>query len=539
MARDRNQRKPNRADLAPTEWLQFLEAALASVPDGIIIVDATGRIVFVNEAGQRLLPPAFSSETPAEELVAAFKPRYPDGRPMPPGEMPLDRALRGETMIDFEFVASRPGDSDVYISAAVSPLRDERGGVIGAVATFHDITRRAVAEQERARLLEQLNTINQQLVATGLRAQELAEVAQRRADELETTIASIADAVFVSDRSGCIVDANEAALRLLGLTSKREALRPIADYVHRIALRHPDGRPIVKVEEMALSQALRGETVRDYEEVARDLRTGHDINLLASAAPIRDSKGAIVGAVVVLSDITRIKEADRLKDEFIAVAAHELKTPVAIMKGYAQALLRGKADIAQPQRRMLEAINRGSDRIDRIVKDLLDISRLHIGHLELHTTEIDLSTLVDEVVERMASTTTNHLICVIKGQSVIVQGDRDYIEQVLVNLLDNAIRYSPEGGDVNVQVYAHGDDAIVSVRDRGVGIPKGKQAGIFQPFFRAHTGTPYDYGGMGVGLYISREIVSLHGGQMWFESEEGKGSTFYFTLPLRGKRGDK
>ncbi|MCL5958116.1 MAG: cell wall metabolism sensor histidine kinase WalK [Chloroflexi bacterium] len=181
---------------------------------------------------------------------------------------------------------------------------------------------------------------------------------------------------------------------------------------------------------------------------------------------------------------------------------------------------------------MLEAISRGSDRIDGIVRDLLDISRLRLGPLELFPERIDLAAMVEEVVDRMALTTTKHRLRVERAEPAVIEGDRDRLEQVMAHLLENAIRYSPKGGDIDVEMVVRDGEAVVSVRDYGLGIPRDRQKHIFERFYRAHTGTPYDYGEMGVGLYISREIITQHGGRMWFESEEGKGSTFYFSVPL-------
>jgi signal transduction histidine kinase len=220
------------------------------------------------------------------------------------------------------------------------------------------------------------------------------------------------------------------------------------------------------------------------------------------------------------------------------VAAHELKTPVAIMKGYAQALLRTSEEVSPRRRKMLEAVDRGANRIDGIVNDLLDVSRLLAGVLDLSSQRIDLREMVEETVDRMALNAPKHRLQV-KAQPVVVEGDRDRLEQVLANLLDNALRYSPEGGDVVVEVTVKGREAVVSVKDEGVGIPEEKQGRIFERFYRAHTKTPYDYGGMGVGLYISREIVKRHGGRMWFESREGVGSTFAFSLLLEGSHGSR
>jgi signal transduction histidine kinase len=131
----------------------------------------------------------------------------------------------------------------------------------------------------------------------------------------------------------------------------------------------------------------------------------------------------------------------------------------------------------------------------------------------------------------MSPTVGNYRVRVESGAHVVVEGNPERLEGVILSLLDNAVRYSPQGGDIDVALVVREGEAVVSVRDRGVGIPKDKQAHIFERFYRAHTGTPYDYGGMGVGLYISSEVVRRHGGKMWFESEEGRGSTFYFSLP--------
>ncbi len=223
----------------------------------------------------------------------------------------------------------------------------------------------------------------------------------------------------------------------------------------------------------------------------------------------------------------------RVRDEFLAVAAHELKTPIAIMKGYAQ-LLRRRAEAFPPkERKLLAAIDMGADRMDRLVKDLLEVTQLQRRQLNFAMESIDLQALAQEAADAAAMTATRHEVRVLSSGPVFVMGDRGRLEQVLANLLTNAIKYWPDGGTVEVEVAARDGEAVVSVRDRGVGIPADRQGRIFEYFYRAHTGTKYDFGGMGVGLYISREMVSRNGGRMWFESREGEGSTFHFSLPLK------
>ncbi|TAK35053.1 MAG: PAS domain-containing protein [Chloroflexota bacterium] len=362
--------------------------------------------------------------------------------------------------------------------------------------------------------------------------ERLREDAQRRAAELQTILDNMVDSVFVCDAQGRLILVNEAGRRLLGTTSAEEVTPDLTDLLARIRLRHVDGTP-VDIEQTALLRALRGETIALEDEILYNPQTRRDIYVRSSAAPIRDEEGKTIGAVTVTRDITDLTELDRLKDQFMLVAAHELKTPVTGVKGYAQLLLQREHEGVSPfGLKALEAINRQSDRISRLVNELLDMTRLQTGRLELHLAQLDLSELADSTVAHTQLTTEKHRLLFQSPALVLVNGDRGRLEEVLNTLLENAIRYSPQGGQIETTVRVVDGEAVLSVQDHGVGIPEDKQDRIFERFYRAHTGTPYDYGGMGVGLFISKEIITRHGGRMWFESEEGKGSTFYFGLPV-------
>lgn len=364
------------------------------------------------------------------------------------------------------------------------------------------------------------------------RQEEFAREARNRAAELQSILDTMVEAVLVSNAQGEIVLVNQSGVRLFGLgAGDRPPLR-LEELPARFQMRDVDGRPL-DLERMALNRALRGETVLAVDEVIRPAGGRSDALIRVSAAPIGVDRGGASGAVLVARDITELRELERLKDQFLSVAAHELKTPVAVMKGFAQALLRKGDDLSDPRRRMVEAINRGADRIDTLILDLLDISRMAEGHLELTFERIDLHELIEAVVHPMALTAPKHRLRVMSAAPVVTLGDRHRIEQVLSNLLANAVKYSPGGGDVDVALQEHGEEAVISVEDHGIGIAPEKQERIFERFYRAHTGTPHDYGGMGVGLCISREIVTRHGGRMQFESRENQGSVFRFTLPLR------
>ncbi len=236
--------------------------------------------------------------------------------------------------------------------------------------------------------------------------------------------------------------------------------------------------------------------------------------------------------IAFVLDITERKTLEQRKDEFIGVASHELKTPLAVVKGYVQLLDRivqegqdkkAKAYLAKT----LTYINR----LNALIVDLLDVSKIQAGRLKMDRTEFDFNQMLEEAVEANQILGHNHLISISNDTNLKVVGDKNRIEQVLTNLISNAIKYSPSSNKVVIRVTRDHNFIIVGAQDFGIGIPKSKQARIFDRFYRVDEHTK-QFSGLGIGLYISAEIVERHGGRLWVESEEGQGSTFYFSLPI-------
>lgn len=393
----------------------------------------------------------------------------------------------------------------------------------------------AIARELReASLRRAKKKVDEDLEKTLEELRSVSTLARLRAAELQAVLDTMIESVFVCDSRGEIVLINRAGLKLLGW-SRADGLKfNLSELSALLRIRHMDGRAVAG-EEQPLSRVLRGENIVETNEIMFAPGINRDIYVRSSVAPIMDEWGKPAGGVQVCRDLTDLIEFNRLKDQFIRVAAHELKTPVTIIKGYAQALPRMVAGIPDSGRKMLDAINSGADRIDKSIRDLLDISQLHLGRMPLTAEKLDLPALVREAIEKEQRKTVKHKITLVESQPVLVVADKDRLIQALMALLGNAVKFSPAGGSVDVKISATDRDAVVSVKDAGIGIPKDRQAGIFEKFYRAHTDTPSDYGGMGVGLYIAKQIIAHHGGKIWFESEEGKGSVFSFSIPSRGR----
>ena len=346
---------------------------------------------------------------------------------------------------------------------------------------------------------------------------------------LRSTIQSMAVPLLLLDRHGNVVDANRAAMEMFGVSRREELIMHVHEVGERFDLRYLDGRR-VPFARYASDAALNGEVIRSYEAIIRRA-DGSDLYIAVSAAPVREFSGAPVQmAVTVLHDIDEHKRLEKMRDDFLSVAAHELKTPVATVKGYAR-LMQHESFPKQDSARVLEVITRQCDRMERMVRELLELSRVKGGRVHLNFEPHDLTLLAADAVERMQLLARDHrLVLDAQGEALTVV-DRERIDQVITNLLDNAMKFSPEGGEVRVRVRPEQAEVVLSVTDHGVGIPRDKQRRIFERFFQAHVGQLRNPGGMGVGLHLAREILALHGGRIWFESEPGAGTTFFLAVP--------
>jgi PAS domain S-box-containing protein len=283
----------------------------------------------------------------------------------------------------------------------------------------------------------------------------------------------------------------------------------------------------------AYERALQGEHCKNEEDTIT-YPDGTTDWIRWEAIPWRDARGEVGGIIVFHEIITRRMELERRKDEFISLASHELKTPVTTLKGFAQLLQRrlkkqGDTQSLDPLRRMETQLNK----LTMMINDLLDISRIQAGKLTFREDRFDLAKLVTEVVENLQQTISTHQLLISGKTPALVHGDRDRIGQVLINVLTNAVKYSPHANQVLISVAQEESSVRVCIQDFGVGIHPDQQEQIFERFYQVTSGGKNtNLTGLGIGLYISKEIIQRHHGRMWVESVVGQGSSFYFTLPL-------
>ena len=377
--------------------------------------------------------------------------------------------------------------------------------------------------EEDRRILEILARQSASVIAGAQIYIELRE----RTEQLERAFESVSAGVILVNNNGKISLVNGTALQAFcGGTDGSIIGKPFNQVVV-----HDKVRSILMA---SLSEKTElTDEVEIYEPEERIYRVETSL--------VRDEHGNPTGVIALFSDITEIRRLERMKTEFVSTVSHELRTPLTSIKGFIATLLEDREGYfdAETRYEFYQIIDQETDRLRRLIEDLLNLSRIERGvALQPHWQRVDLEKVIDRVLTIQRSYTDKHqLIADIPEPLPFIVADEDKIDGVLTNLVNNAIKYSPNGGEVRVRAIREDNTILISVQDQGIGIPKDKLSKIFEKFERIDTKETRAAGGTGIGLYLVKHLVELHEGQIWAESEgPGKGSTFYVRIPIYPKR---
>jgi PAS domain S-box-containing protein len=393
------------------------------------------------------------------------------------------------------------------VSCVAVPMLLHGSGLSGVLAVY-DAKPRTWREDE----VQALSA----LAATASAVFSSAELYQRVTEEKERSeaiLANIADGIVAVDRNDAIVLWNATAEQISGVPAD-EAL----------------GRRVVEVLQRDLASA---DGAPPGERSVAIQRGDKEVWLSVSEAVMLDASQAVAGRIFAFRDVSGERAVEQMKSDFVATVSHELRTPLTSIYGFAETLMRGDVEFSDAERAtFLGYIASESERLINIVDDLLSVARVETGTLRLHIAETDVGALAQEVVARVQEQGDRWEFEVdVPNGGVIVQADREKLSQVFLNLVENAVKFSPEGGRISISARRRPDSAEVRVSDQGIGIPHGDSQRIFSKFYRAEGADP-GMQGTGLGLFLARGLLVAMGGRIWVESKDGQGSTFVFELPV-------
>jgi len=368
---------------------------------------------------------------------------------------------------------------------------------------------------------EEIGSLAQAMNQMAVHLDERIRTIVKQRNEQEAVLSSMIEGVLAVDADERILNINEAAARLLGIDPESAAGRTVQEAIRNVDLQR------------FVARSLRSTSPVEQEITILDER---EIFLQAHGTVLRDAVSGDIGAVVVLNDLTRLRKLENIRRDFVANVSHELKTPVTSILGFVETLLDGAAEDRQNARRFLEIIIKQANRLNAIIDDLLTLSRIE---KESDASEIELRTgrllpVLNAAIQTCEPRASQ------KNIRLLAEGDREietlinarHLEQAVINLIDNAVKYSEPGSEIVVTVQKEGKEAVISVKDHGCGIDQAHLERLFERFYRVDKARSREAGGTGLGLAIVKHIARAHHGRVSVESEPHKGSTFSIHLPL-------
>jgi len=494
------------------EFSYFLPLAICAVNPPKFIID-------VNQAFQKLTGYK-SSEIIGEPLDLIFSEKKEINLFLDQSQQKGGSKIKELTLVSKE-------EKKIPVSISVSVRRDNKGNFIGYFLAINDISEtkksREKLEERVEERTEELEDSRKALMNMLEDVEEAREDAEGEKNKTLTIVANLSDGLLVFDKNNNLSLINPQAENFFSVKTKEVVGNSILELV-----RFPNLRTLVNLLGMEIKGIFR-----------KELMVSENLTIEVSTVPMVFGEDKF-GTLVVLHDITREKMVERIKTEFVSLAAHQLRTPLSAIKWTLRMLLDGDlGEITKKQREFIEKTYQSNERMINLINDLLDVTRIEEGRYLYKPVLSAFENVVQFVVNSYQDETKRKNITLEfkKPRTKLprITIDVEKVRLAIQNLLDNAVRYTPSGGKITISLESlnEGKEIQLSIKDTGVGIPQDQQERVFTKFFRAANVMRMETEGSGLGLFIIKNIIEAHGGKIWFESKEGEGTTFFFSIPVK------
>lgn len=528
-----------KAQLEAKKNEQIFKTLIDETPLCVKWFDHTGNLIFINKEGRKehFLESRSENDLKKWDYMASIDEAY---KPMVKDKMLA--ALNGETN-SFEMKHAHGMSRGQWCYSTLAPVKDSKGDVVYIMFLSRDITDEKIIDEERRKNLEKAEETKAALFNILEDVKESEKATKTERDRSNAIISSMGESLLVIDKNFNIVLMNVSAEKALGIEASKTIgtdIRKLIAITKGSKSISDEDRPLTKVIENKKSFSAGLEDDYYYKSIS-----GKKFPVMFSSTPLIGDKG-IMGAVLIFKDITDEKSLDESKSSFISIASHQLRTPLTSMRWFSEMLIAGDAGpLNEEQKHFAERIYQATDRMIDLVNLLLQIARIEAGRVKVEPIALDLKKSTEEIINSLKADVIK------KSQKITIKTnidpfpeillDKEIIWQVIQNLISNAMRYSPEGKEILILIEKDKNFVKYSIKDQGIGIPADQKDKIFQKFFRAENALKFVPEGSGLGLSLVKSLVESWGGKIWFESEENKGTIFYFTIPISGmkyKEGD-
>lgn len=478
--------------------LAYFASILFSTNDAIIGIDLSDKIISWNKGSEMIY--GYDKSEILGKNISIIIPLDVYKK----NKLAIDYTPIGKSVDRFSTLHKKKNGELIDVSLTFSPIKDDFGTVVGVSIISRDITSQKKTEENLKKQMIEL-------------------------EKFKLASDSSSDAIVITDKDGYILYKNLSAEKMSGFSK---------DEIDNTYVGHLWGGHMETSFYQKMWHTIKYEKKPFIGELKNRRKTGEEYTVMARLYPLLDKHNDVSFFVGVETDITKVKEMEKIKSEFVSIASHQLRTPLTGIKWFSELLLKGKAGkLTVEQKDYMQQVFDSNDRMIKLVDDLLDVSHIdESGKFKIILVKEDFSTIIKDVVDQQKIQAKEKTIKIILSpnclKKIILRVDRSKIEQAMQNILSNAIKYSPKGSSVSVECENKGDQYVCSFKDKGIGVPLYQQHRVFEKFFRADNVITVG-SGTGLGLYIARYIIDGHGGKMWFESKENKGTTVYFSLPIK------
>ncbi|MDF1498124.1 MAG: ATP-binding protein [Patescibacteria group bacterium] len=502
-----------------------IKSIISSMGEGLIVIDNNYKITTVNKVTEKLLK--ISSKKLLGKNIKEILFMQNNKKELPFNKWPIEKVFKNKKPSRINI------NNNIYLKSiscemfpvqmSIDPLYEKKFN--GVVVVFRDITELKLIEENKEFSKHNLENVLKSVYIERDNVQE-------EKNKLKAILNSIGDAVLAIDQDKKIIIFNPIAERITGFKLEDIENHPYNDFLNFIE------EESKKVKTDLINKALMGKAQASNNNLAMFTKKKNLILVDINASPIKNKKGRVMGCIIVFRDVTEKRETERMRSDFISTVSHQLRTPLSAMKWFIEILLNedtGKLKLKQTE--IINEIQSSNQNMINFVNQMLSVSRIENDNLAINPEIVNLNSLINKLIkelEPVAKTKNQKLKFIdLTDKSLEINIDKNLLRNIIDNLIVNALRYTPENGKIVLSIKRKGKDHLLfEVKDNGIGIPKKDQSKLFKKFSRGSNAIKYEASGTGLGLYIIKSILDLIGGKIWFRSEENKGTTFFFTLPI-------